>query len=172
MLFRYGSRALASRVPKTFGERKNSMISMRTKLSVASVILIAAFAYLAFAGMQKGWVYFVSVDQYLSDAQYANQRVRLHGKVVADGFDAKNALLTAKFDLVGQKNPDRKLAVVYHGALPDMFQVGRDVVVEGKRDSAGIFQADVLMTKCASKYEASSPHQTDHGGKRDAERQS
>ena len=135
------------------------MISMRTKLATASVILIGAFAYLAFAGMQKGWVYFVGVEQYVSDAQYANQRVRLHGKVAADGFDSSKALLTAKFNLKGETH---SLAVVYHGALPDMFEVGRDVVVEGKRDSAGVFQADVLMTKCASKYEPGSPHGKDH----------
>jgi cytochrome c-type biogenesis protein CcmE len=145
------------------------MISMRTKLAAASVILIGAFAYLAFAGMQKGWVYFVGVEQYLSDTQFQTQRVRLHGKVAADGFDASKALLTAKFNLTGDK---RSLAVVYHGALPDMFEVGRDVVVEGKRDAAGVFQADVLMTKCASKYEPGSPHGKDHAKAEHAEKQS
>ena len=35
----------------------------------------------------------------------------------------------------------------------DQFATGREVVVEGKYDSAGVFQADLLMTKCASKYE-------------------
>src|SRR5262245_11614392 len=121
------------------------MISMRTKLLAASVILIGAFAYLAFAGMQKGWLYFVGVEQFLPGPQFAARRVRLHGKVAADGFDASKALLTAKFNLTGGS---KSLAVVYHGALPDMFEVGRDVVVEGKRDAAGVFQADVLMTKC------------------------
>ena len=53
------------------------MNSMRMKLVIAGVVLVGAFGYLAFAGMQKGWVYFVSVDQYLSDSQYHDQRVRL-----------------------------------------------------------------------------------------------
>ena len=139
------------------------MISMRIKLSVASVVLVGAFAYLAIAGMQKGWVYFVSVDQYLSDSQFATQRVRLHGKVAAEGFDASKALLTAKFNLVSSTGKPGSLSVAYHGALPDMFEAGRDVVVEGKRDAAGVFQADVLMTKCASKYEPGSPHGKEHG---------
>jgi cytochrome c-type biogenesis protein CcmE len=129
------------------------MKTMRTKLAVAGVILAVAFGYLAVAGMQKGWVYFVGVDQYIDDPQYLNQRVRLHGKVAPDEFSVGAA--TARFRLAGAKNA---LAVAYRGSIPDMFQAGRDVVVEGKRDAAGVFQADVLMTKCASKYEPNSPH--------------
>lgn len=131
--------------------------NIKIKLTVAGVILLGAFGYLAFAGMQKGWVYFVSVDQFMGDRQYATSeaRIRLHGKVANEGFDASGAALTAKFNLAGAAH---QLPVVYRGAIPDMFQAGRDVVVEGHRDSAGVFQADVLMTKCASKYEPGSPH--------------
>ena len=136
------------------------MTSIRLKLLVAGAILTGAFGYLAFAGMQKGWVYFVSVDQYLADAQYHTQRVRLHGKVSADGFDASKSLLTARFNLAGDGG--QSLPVTYRGVIPDMFEAGRDVVLEGRRDAAGVFQADVLMTKCASKYEAGSPHSKDH----------
>jgi cytochrome c-type biogenesis protein CcmE len=43
--------------------------------------------------------------------------------------------------------------VVYHGSVPDMFKVGREVRVEGKLQS-GVFVAkkDSLRTKCPSKY--------------------
>ena len=34
-----------------------------------------------------------------------------------------------------------------------MFKAGSEVVVEGQADAAGTFQADLMMTKCASKYE-------------------
>ena len=132
------------------------MNSIRLKLVIAGVILTGAFSYLALAGMQSGWVYFVSVEQFASDPQFHNQRVRIHGKVAADGFDASKSLLTAKFNLTGKG--DESVPVVYRGVVPDLFEAGRDVVVEGRRDAAGVFQADVLMTKCASKYEPDSPH--------------
>jgi cytochrome c-type biogenesis protein CcmE len=135
------------------------MTSIRVKLAIAGVILAAAFSYLAAAGMQKGWVYFVSVDQYLADPQYAHQRVRLHGKVSADGLTSDKAALNATFNLTAPiAEGGRSLQVNYRGPIPDLFAAGRDVVVEGKRDAAGVFQADVLMTKCASKYEPGSPH--------------
>jgi cytochrome c-type biogenesis protein CcmE len=135
------------------------MKSIRIKLAIAGVILAAAFSYLAAAGMQKGWVYLVSVDQYLADSQYANQRVRLHGKVAQGGLASNKAALNATFNLTGASPAEGKsLQVNYRGPIPDLFAAGRDVVVEGKRDAAGVFQADVLMTKCASKYEPGSPH--------------
>ena len=45
------------------------------------------------------------------------------------------------------------MPVTYAGVLPDLFKPGGEVVVEGRLDAAGTFKADVLMTKCASKYE-------------------
>jgi cytochrome c-type biogenesis protein CcmE len=141
-------------------------MTIKAKLFVVGAVLAAAVGYLAFAGMKSGWVYFLEVDHYLADAQYQNQRVRLHGKVADDRtFASSSASLTANFNLLGKS---QKIAVAYHGTIPDLFQVGRDVVVEGRRDPAtGTFNADMLMTKCASKYESSSPHATDVGGTAD-----
>ncbi len=43
--------------------------------------------------------------------------------------------------------------VVYKGSVPDLFRVGRDVVVKG-RLQGGVFVADpdTMVTKCPSKY--------------------
>jgi cytochrome c-type biogenesis protein CcmE len=119
------------------------------------VLLVGAFGYLAYAGMQKGWVYMVTVEQYATDPQLAAQRVRLHGKVASEGLDVNAAAMSARFNVAGAGH---SVAVVYRGAIPDLFAAGRDVVVEGQRGKDGIFHADVLMTKCASKYESNSPH--------------
>ena len=35
-----------------------------------------------------------------------------------------------------------------------MFKDGADVIVEGTYTQAGVFEADNLMAKCASRYEA------------------
>ena len=43
--------------------------------------------------------------------------------------------------------------VVYHGTVPDMFRVGRDVALEGQlRNGVFVGKADTLVTKCPSKY--------------------
>ncbi len=132
------------------------MSKMRLKLIVAAVVVGAAVTFLASASVKSGWVYYLEVDKYLAESQYRTQRVRLHGKVAEEGFAVSSSALTANFNLLGKTN---KVTVAYKGVIPDMFQAGRDVVVEGKLNDAGAFQADVLLTKCASKYEAGgAPH--------------
>lgn len=139
------------------------MTHTRIKLIVAGAVVAAAVTVLAIAGVREGWVYFLPVDQYVeSGAQYAGQRVRLHGKVAEHDFDADRAMLLANFDLHGAQHTIR---VQYAGVIPEMFEVGRDVVVEGKPDESGVFHADTLMTKCASKYESEdgqAPHADPH----------
>lgn len=139
------------------------MTHTRIKLLVAGTVIAAAVTFLAIAGVREGWVYFLPVDQYVdANAQYAGQRVRLHGKVSEHEFDADRAMLVANFDLQGARHSIR---VQYAGVIPEMFDVGRDVVVEGKPDDAGVFHADTLMTKCASKYESAdgqAPHADPH----------
>src|SRR4051812_17594795 len=131
------------------------MSSTRKKLLVAGIGLLAAVSYLAVAGAKSGWVYFIDVDHFMTDPRFATQRVRLHGKVADEGFTS--AGIDARFILLGK---DKRLGVNYHGVIPEMFQAGKEVVVEGRLDGTGMFKADLLMTKCASKYEPNSPHQT------------
>lgn len=135
------------------------MTSIGKKLIVAGIVLAGAVGYLAYAGVKSGWVYFLQVDEFTVNTQYHGQRVRLHGKAAEEGFASNPGTLTAAFNLTGKT---AKLPVAYRGAIPEMFKAGSDVVVEGKLDQAGVFKADVLMTKCASKYEANSPHKKDH----------
>jgi cytochrome c-type biogenesis protein CcmE len=136
---------------KKGGERSEDVVThVKTKMSVAGAVLVCAIGYLGFAGVQKGWVYQMEVDQYLASANEQGMRVRLVGTAAEEGLEVKKAQLTATFMLKGEKS---QVPVRYKGVIPDMFKAGGEVVVEGKKDAAGVFQADVLMTKCASKYE-------------------
>jgi len=130
------------------------MTSLTKKLWIAGVVLVGAVGYLAYAGAQQGWVYYVSVDQFTQDRQQQKHRVRLMGRVSADHLLLQSAQLRAAFDIESDSN---RLPVEYKGTIPDLFKAGADVVVEGKLNSAGIFEADVLLTKCASKYDPKHP---------------
>jgi len=126
------------------------MTHLKVKLGIAGVILAGAVTYLAIAGMQKGWVYTMGVEQYLDQTTQHGQRIRICGTVAPHEIDIQAAQLRANFYI---KGTDKELRVAYKGVVPDLFKEGAEVVVEGKQDAAGVFQADVLMTKCASKYE-------------------
>lgn len=126
------------------------MAISRPKIIVAAVLMVTAISYLAYAGAKKGWVYTLGVDAYLTQPDYRHQGARLCGKVLAEGLVARPALCLATFTLSGK---EKTIPVEYHGVIPDLFKAGGEVVVEGQENAAGVFESDIMMTKCASKYE-------------------
>ena len=128
------------------------------KSLIAGTVVVAAVGYLAFAGMRDGSVqYHMKVDEFVASPQHKAERVRLAGTVAEDGVTLGAGRLGASFVLKGEA---RQVPVTYAGVLPDLFKPGGEVVVEGRLDGGGTFKADLLMTKCASKYD-STEHQ--HG---------
>ena len=125
------------------------MTPVRLKIAIAAVALTASVGFLAYAGMRKAQVYYLEVDTYLAEAQFAGQRVRLCGTVGQEGLEINSAELRTRVHLLGRQG---RVPVVYEGVLPDMFKAGADIVAEGKCDEAGVFRATSIMTKCASKY--------------------
>jgi cytochrome c-type biogenesis protein CcmE len=83
--------------------------------------------------------------------QYAGQDVTLVGTVVATRGDAhSNAGM--RF-VLRDPNGGASVPVVYHGTVPDLYKVGRTVVVNGAlKGSRFVAQQGSLSTKCPSKY--------------------
>lgn len=138
------------------------------KFTVAAIALAAAVGLLAWSGIREGLVYFLPVDKFVEDQSYHLQRARLHGTVSRENLQLDRGLLTASFDLLGELH---QIRITYKGVIPDLFKADQDVVVEGMLDKEGIFQADTLMTKCASKYETEEG-QAPHADPQDAEDES
>jgi cytochrome c-type biogenesis protein CcmE len=130
------------------------MKSLSRKLWIAGLVVATAIGYLAYAGAKQGLVYYVPVDQFIRDQQQQKHRVRLMGKVAAQDCVIDRAAMRARFALEAN---GARLPVQYAGAIPDLFKADTDVVVEGKMNSSGTFEADVLLTKCASKYDPKHP---------------
>ncbi len=77
-------------------------------------------------------------------------RVKLGGYVEEGSISiSDNDLLDASFVMT---QGDETVPVRYHGTRPDLFKDGAEVIVEGQY-LKGVFQADNLQTKCASRYE-------------------
>jgi cytochrome c-type biogenesis protein CcmE len=82
--------------------------------------------------------------------KYQGQDVMLVGTVVATRGDAHSP---AGMHLV-LSDPNKhagRVAAVYHGSVPDLYKVGRVVVVAGTLRGS-TFVATQLSTKCPSKY--------------------
>jgi cytochrome c-type biogenesis protein CcmE len=88
-----------------------------------------------------------------SDLARHHGTVLLVGKVVSASGDAHtSAGLRFRLRDVTDGKATR-VDVLYHGTVPDLFEVGREVVVTGSlRDGAFVAQDGSLSTKCPSKY--------------------
>jgi cytochrome c-type biogenesis protein CcmE len=78
-------------------------------------------------------------------------RVSLVGKVVgpATGDAHAGGLHFRLRDREGRAS----VSVVYRGSVPDLFRVGREVVVDGTlRNGMFVAEPNTLVTKCPSKY--------------------
>ncbi len=118
------------------------------------IILIVAFSVVTFGwitiGAGSDEVPYVSIAQLVdTDHEWKQTRFRLGGYVDEGSIVYSNARRTVEFTLIQE---DDQLPVRYEGLTPDMFKDDAEVIVLGQLDD-GVFVADNLMTKCASRYE-------------------
>ena len=97
---------------------------------------------------EKAMARFISVENLV--ANKISSRTKLGGIVKKGSIEiSKTNQLECFFVL---KEGSAELAVNYSKTRPDLFKDGAEVIVTGEyRD--GIFVADELQTKCASRYE-------------------
>jgi cytochrome c-type biogenesis protein CcmE len=108
--------------------------------------------------------YFQNLEEFhASGPEMVGQSARVHGYVAAESIERDLAGQQVRFSV--QNDPPHSggpigetLTVVY-GSLetPDLFKDGAEVVVEGQLVMAGgvaVFEANNVMAKCPSKFEA------------------
>ena len=124
--------------------RNSRSARLALALSVAGVLAVF-LVYVAIAGGRT---------PQLRPSQLAGHpgKVSLVGKVVGpvhgSGYSSRG-LRFAVADIGGAAS----VPVVYHGSVPDLFKVGRHVVVDGRyRNGVFVAKRDTLVTKCPSKY--------------------
>ena len=108
-------------------------------------------------------MYYLTVDELLARNEAAyGERVRLVGKVKEDSVVENSETNTLHFAVTDEDGTS--LPVIHSGVVPDAFKQGADVVVEGSLTPTGTFEADSLLVKCPSKYEAAPEDQVREGG--------
>ena len=127
------------------------MSKHHVKLSIGVLVIVASIAYLILSGSVGSTMYFMTVpevQQKLSSLR--GESIRVAGKVTEEpiNWDVRNLSLAF---VIG--DGQARIPVRYKGVKPDMFQIGVDVIVEGRIGHDGVLAASVLMTSCPSKYQ-------------------
>jgi cytochrome c-type biogenesis protein CcmE len=127
---------------------------MNTYLKFGTLILliVGSLVWLAVGGVKDTKSYYKTIPE-LSALGTAQKHARLRvagevkpGSITRNGGDVSFVL---------QQGP-QTLNVVYNGSdpLPDTFKDNANAVADGRLGADGVFQANKIQAKCASKYEA------------------
>ncbi len=126
------------------------------KFAVGISVIVLTIIYLAVTGFQQDYSYYLTADQFVARLDEFGDRAmqdnyRVAGQVVMGSIDRSQSPMTFEIDY-----NDITLSVAYigDGPVPDTFKDHSQAVVAGKITSDGVFQADHIQAKCASKYEA------------------
>lgn len=122
------------------------------KFVVGSAVIILTLAYLAYSGYQDSKSYFQTVPEVfaMKDAAYG-VTMQVSGDVVA-GSKIRNDSGQVEF-VIGQEPQTLRVRYVGKGPLPDTLIDRATAVAGGKLARDGVFVADTITAKCASKYE-------------------
>lgn len=123
---------------------------------LAGLVVLVAVAYLIYANTQSNAAYDMTVSQLKQCTVVClSQAVRVEGTVLKGSIQRDNATQQLAFVISDGK---QSLPVVYRGVVPDIFNAGIQVVVEGHYSGqSAAFQAQTLLTKCPSKFTAATP---------------
>ena len=130
----------------------------QSRFVAGALVLVGVVGYLAVTGMKDSMMYYYTPDELsaklTADPTARELGAKVGGRVVPGSVRFDQKTLDLRFTLVDIASGRTTFPVHYNGPLPDTFEEGRDVVVEGKMNAAGTFEATTVLTKCGSRYEA------------------
>ena len=123
------------------------------KFAALIVVVIGTLIWLATAGMSENKTYYKTITELsqMGDRAYG-QRIRVGGDVAAGSIQRVGN--EVQFTLTQDNNTKLKVAYAGTDPLPDTFKDGAQALADGKLGKDGVFRAQKIQAKCASKYEA------------------
>jgi cytochrome c-type biogenesis protein CcmE len=122
------------------------------KFAVLTVVILGTLAWLAMDGVSESMTYYKTIgelEQMGNDAY--GKRLRVAGNVQPNSIVREGREVRFVIEQEG-----RQLKVRYDGSepLPDTFRDRAEALADGRLGEDGVFQAQKIQAKCASKYEA------------------
>ncbi|HID56066.1 TPA: cytochrome c maturation protein CcmE [Candidatus Poribacteria bacterium] len=125
-------------------------MNRRMKVLTASFIALSGLSYLIVSGLKESGIYYMKVGELVRSPPDSSKRVKVEGDILQGSLKKGEVI---QFEITDGQG---RIKVFYSGkAIPPNFREGTPVVVEGRynpKDNS--FQAERIITKCPSKYEA------------------
>jgi cytochrome c-type biogenesis protein CcmE len=134
------------------------------RIGIAVAIVVGTIAWLALSGIGANKSYYVTIPQMsaMGDKAYHSQ-LRVEGFVVPGSIEQSGTQVTFVLNEFESHSPKaaagRVLTVNYKGSEPppDTFKDDAQALALGTYGRDGVFHANALQAKCASKYAPAQP---------------
>jgi cytochrome c-type biogenesis protein CcmE len=139
------------------------------RIGIAAAVIVGVIAWLAISGAENSKSYYVTLPELakMGDKAYKAQ-LRLEGFVQPGSIEQSGTHVTFvlnEFESHTGKTGGRVMKVEYKGSEPppDTFKDDAQALAEGTYGRDGVFHANGLQAKCASKYAPAQPGMTQPG---------
>ncbi len=133
---------------------------------ILGAVLALAVGYMVFAAFPGNVLYFLTVSEFMRAEEYRDGRtIRVAGALVDGSFHRQGNSTYADFQLTDKEGgaPER-LAASYVGVMPDLFfNPHSEIILEGRYGPDDMFEAESILVKCPSKYQALEEEQSAEG---------
>jgi len=135
-------------------------VSKGLQIALGALVVAGLLGWYAATNLEKigTFQYYQSLSEF-QQASASDEPVRVHGYVALGSIERDVANRQVRFSVVNEPPHQTAAATsmpVLYGTLevPDMFQDGAEVVLEGRLAANATFVADNVLAKCPSKFEA------------------
>ena len=138
----------------------------RTRFILLGVVLALAVGYMVYAAFPGNVLYYLTVSEFMDANEYQDGRtVRVAGALVGGTFHRQGNSTDSNFQLIDKEGGStERLAASYSGIMPDLFfNPHSEIILEGRYGPDHVFEAESIMVKCPSKYQALEEEQTADG---------
>ena len=140
------------------------------RIGIAAAVIVGTIGWLAYSGYGSSKSYYVTIAELggMGSKAYSDQ-LRVEGFVKPGSIQHDGPHVTFVLNEFESHNPKaasgRLLTVSYKGSEPppDTFKDDAQALAEGSYGRDGVFHANVLQAKCASKYGPAQPGTTPPG---------
>ena len=141
-------------LPEPLNER--SALAHRGKLLIGLAVFLVALGYLGFTAFQGASAYYLTVGELIAKGDTAyGKNLRLNGKLVPSSFQREPNGSAISFSLT---DGVETVNATYDGLVPDLFfNENSQIMLEGTYGSNRVFDAQAIIVKCPSKYQAETP---------------
>ena len=122
------------------------------KFGILMLIIVGSLVWLAVGGVKDTKTYYKTIPELQAMGPAAHgQRIRVGGDVKAGSIQKASGSV-----LFVLHQGNQALNVVYSGSdpLPDTFRDNSQALADGRLRPDGVFEANKIQAKCASKYES------------------